>query len=64
MKKNQNLKELNNDFFFNDVYLKSRYKLIDLNRRNEKNGFEIGSHWEKNIKYPIIDDDIKYNQKI
>jgi len=55
---------LNNDFFFNDVYLKSRYKLIDLNRRNEKNGFEIGSHWEKNIKYPIIDDDIKYNQKI
>ena len=55
---------MNNDFFFNDVYLKSRYKLIDLNRRNEKNGFEIGSHWEKNIKYPIIDDDIKYNQKI
>ena len=64
MKNKEYIIDLNNDFYLNDVYLKSRYKLIDLNKRNEKNGLEIGSHWEKNSKYPILDDDIKYNQKI
>ena len=64
MKNKEHFKELNNEFYLNDVYLKSRYKLIDLNKRNEKNGFEIGSHWEKNSNYPILDDDIKYNQRI
>ena len=64
MKNKEYIIDLNNDFYLNDVYLKSRYKLIDLNKRNEKNGFEIGSHWEKNSNYPILDDDIKYNQRI
>ena len=64
MKNKEHFKELNNEFYLNDVYLKSRYKLIDLNKRNEKNGFEIGSHWEINSNYPILDDDIKYNQRI
>ena len=58
------IKELNTGYYFNDVSLKSRYKLMKLNKQNEKEGYELGSHWYKNSPYPLMDNDIKYNQYI
>ena len=58
------IKELNKEYYFNDVSLKSRYKLMKLNKQNEKEGYESGTHWNKNSPYPLVDNDIKYNQYI
>ena len=58
------IKEINKEYYFNDVSLKSRYKLMKLNKQNEKEGFELGTHWNKNTPYPLVDSDIKYNQYI
>ena len=58
------IKELNKEYYFNDVSLKSRYKLMKLNKQNEKEGYESGTHWNKNYPYPLMDNDIKYNQYI
>ena len=57
-------KDLNEEYHLNDVSLKSRYKLMKLNKINEKEGYERGVHWNKNKPYPLIDEDIKYNQYI
>lgn len=56
------IKDLNTQKYFNPVSLKSRYYLINLNKQNEKFGYKFGSHWKKNIPYPILDSDILSNK--
>ena len=46
-------KDLNEEYHLNDVSLKSRYKLMKLNKLNEKEGYERGVHWNKNKPYPL-----------
>jgi hypothetical protein len=52
------MKEINKNKYLNDVFLKTRYSLLQNNEENEKKGIEIGSHWKKFIKYPFLDNDI------
>ena len=55
------MKELNEDFYLNEVALKTRYSLLELNQQNQKDKIETGSHWRKFTPYPVVDQDIKYN---
>ena len=56
------MKEINKNKYLNDVFLKTRYSLLQNNEENEKKGIEIGSHWKKFIKYPFLDNDIIESQ--
>lgn len=61
--KNDPIKNINSEYYLNDVSLKSRYKLMKVNQKNGRNGLDTGSHWAKDSVYPLIDDDIKHNLK-
>ena len=61
--KNDPIKNINSEYYLNDVSLKSRYNLMKVNQKNGRNGLDTGSHWAKDSVYPLIDDDIKHNLK-
>ena len=54
------MKELNEDFYLNEVALKTRYSLLELNQQNQKDKIETGYHWKKLNTYQVEDKDIKY----
>lgn len=58
------MKEINRKIYLNEVALKTRYQLLNLNQQNEKLGYEIGKNWNRNSLIPILDNDIFYNKYI
>ena len=42
--KNDPIKNINSEYYLNDVSLKSRYKLMKVNQKNGRNGLDTGSH--------------------
>ena len=61
MKYQDPMKVLNNEYYLNDVALKTRYNLLQINQQNKKEKVDRGTHWKKFTPYPLIDEDIKYN---
>ena len=61
MKYQDPMKVLNDEYYLNDVALKTRYNLLQINQQNEKEKVDRGTHWKKFTPYPLIDEDIKYN---
>jgi hypothetical protein len=55
------MKNLNNEFYLNDVALKSRFSLMRLNKKNRRRKVDNGAHWLKFVPYPIMDKDLKNN---
>ena len=59
------MKEINNNKYFNYVFLKSRYELMNLNKENSKKKNNIRNHCLKNIPPPFLDIDlINNNEKL
>lgn len=59
------IKEVNDDKYLNNVAIKCRYNLLEMDQTNKKLGYDLGSHWNPSTSYPVVDTDIKdYNSRL